>query len=80
MNPVPDIAKERAPFNWTQIVSGICGVFMLAWVLAGIYFEFKSHEKDMKVLKDRIEYVNDRIDKKTNPLKADIEGLQKQHK
>lgn len=78
-NPL-DIAKERSPFNWAQIVSLITGVAFATWVLSGIYFEFKTHESEMKVIRERIEYIDSRIDKKFNPISDQIKELQSYHK
>lgn len=77
-NPI-DIAKERSPFNWMQIISLISGVAFATWILSGIYFEFKTHETEMDVLRDRIEYVSERVDRKVDPLKKEINELKKFH-
>ena len=78
-NPI-DIAKERAPLNYAQIVGLIIFVASVAWTLAGIYFEFKTHETEMEVMKNRIEYIDSRIDKKFNPLSDQIKELHSYHK
>ena len=78
-NPI-DIAKERSPFNWAQIISLISGVAFATWILSGIYFEFKTHETEMNVLRKRIEYIDSRIDKKFTPLNDQIKELQGYHK
>ena len=78
-NPI-DIAKQRSTLNWAQIVSLISGVALATWVLSGIYFEFKTHESEMNVLRERVEYIDSRIDKKVNPINDQIRELQKYHK
>ena len=75
-----DIAKERAPLNYAQIVGLIIFVASIAWTLAGIYFEFKTHETEMNVLRERVEYIDSRIDKKFNPVNDQIKELQSYHK
>ena len=65
-----DVTKERSTLNWYQIGMIIVGVASTAWTLAGIYFEFRLLESEIKTLENRIEYVNDRIDKKTNQNKS----------
>jgi len=39
-------------------------VAIATFVVAGIYFQFREVQKEQKSLKDRIEYVNNRIDTK----------------
>ena len=77
-NPI-DIAKERAPLNYAQIIGLIAFVASVAWTLAGIFFEFKTHETEMKVMRERIEYVSERVDRKVVPLKKEINELKKFH-
>jgi len=80
MNSPIDIAKERTPLNNAQIVGLIIFVASIAWTLAGIYFEFKTHETEMNVLRERVNYVNERIDKKFSPLSEQIKELENYHK
>ena len=46
------------------IVSAILSIVTGTWILASIYFEFQLYSKEIQWTKDRIEYVNDRHDRK----------------
>jgi len=73
-----DITKQRSTLNWYQIGTLIAAAFGIAWTLAGIYFRFQHVEENRKIDQSRIEYVNDRIDKKFDQLKERISKLEKQ--
>jgi len=72
MNEV-DVTKLRSTLNWYQIGTLLLICCSVVWTIAEIYFRFQQVEIQRKVDKERIEYVNDRIDKKFNQLKAQIE-------
>ena len=73
MNENIDITKHRSTLNWYQIGTLIAFVAMVVWTIAEIYFRFQQVELQRQVDKERIEYVNERIDKKFNQLKDMIE-------
>jgi len=72
MNEI-DVTKQRSTLNWYQIGSLIGFVAMIVWTLAGIYFRFQQVEIERQIDRERIEYINDRIDKKFNQLKEQID-------
>lgn len=72
-----DITKTRSTLNWYQIGTLIGAVATTVWILAGIYFRFEQVELELEVIRDRIEYVNTRIDKKAAQNK---ELIEKHHK
>jgi hypothetical protein len=76
MNEV-DVTKQRSTLNWYQIGSLIGFVAMIVWTLAGIYFRFQQVEIERQIDRERIEYINERIDKKFNQLKDQIEDYHK---
>lgn len=76
MNEI-DVTKQRSTLNWYQIGSLIGFVAMIVWTLAGIYFRFQQVEIERQIDRERIEYINERIDKKFNQLKDQIEDYHK---
>ena len=76
MNEI-DITKQRSLLNWAQIGGLVLTVASIAWTLAGIYFRFQMVEAEIQTIRDRVEYVNDRIDKKATQNRELIEKYHK---
>ena len=75
-----DITKERSLLNWAQIGGVIVFVAVTTWTASKIHSRFEimeandrtqleQHEKDRKADRERIEYINERIDTKFDQLK-----------
>ena len=89
-NPI-DIAKERVPFNWAQLITGFVIVISVTWKISDINHRFEflekemgadktEHEIEIQSMKNQIESIDNRIDRKTNPLEISIKELQEYHK
>jgi hypothetical protein len=74
--PEFDVTKQRSLLNWAQIGALIFVVASVSWTLSGIYFRFQMTESEMNTIRDRIEYVNSRIDRKIDPLELRMETLE----
>ena len=89
-NPI-DIAKERVPFNWAQLITGFLIVISVTWKISDINHRFETleslnvadkteHETEIQFMKDQIQSLNNRIDRKINPLEISIKELEAYHK
>ena len=89
-NPI-DIAKERVPFNWAQLITFVVILVSATWKISDINHRFETleslnitdkteHETEIQFMRDQIETLNGRIDRKINPLELSIKELQAYHK
>lgn len=60
-----DISKKRW-FSNAQVISIIVFAVIATFTIAMIYARFTLMEKEIDVLRKRIEYVNDRLTRKIN--------------
>ena len=63
-----DIATQKTPFNWRQMWSTIVFTSVASFTLGGIYFQFRTNEKDYAAFKTEI----------TNKIESDYELLNTQ--